>query len=102
MSDNNETKPNPAEPKLAKDETKSVTSDVTKASQEGTSITEKASNAATVAKDNVFSMFGGGSRPARTEAADDADEPSGSSKKKATGVCRKTFPWNLYQSYIGC
>jgi len=80
-----------AEPKLAKDETKRVTSDVTEASKAETSVTEKATNAATAAKDNVFSMFGGGSKPARTEVADDENEPSGSSKKKATDVCAWCF-----------
>ncbi|MCJ1314574.1 single stranded nucleic acid binding protein [Agyrium rufum] len=42
-----------------------------------------ATSAATGMKDDVFSMFGGGTKKEKKEdAADDADEPSGSSKAK--------------------
>jgi len=101
MSDNAGTKPADergaqAGPKLAKDETKRVTTDVTETSTAGSSLTDKATSAATAAKDNVFAMFGGGSRPVRTEAAEATDEPSGSSKKKATNVCDEAYdPWIL-------
>ncbi|KAK8220034.1 Ran GTPase binding protein Sbp1 [Zalaria obscura] len=46
------------------------------------SYTESAANAASVVKDNVFSMFGGGAKKEKKEEVDDADEPSGSSKAK--------------------
>ena len=43
-------------------------------------ITEKATEAATTVKENVFSMFGGGSKAAKTEDADADNDRSGSSK----------------------
>ncbi|KAI9667355.1 MAG: single stranded nucleic acid binding protein [Bathelium mastoideum] len=81
------------EPQLAKDETEKVTTGVTEATKDnaaaggeagvtGESVTEKASNAATSVKENVFSMFGGGPKKEKKEEEDDVDEPSGSSKKK--------------------
>lgn len=72
------------EPKLAKDETEKVTSGVTGQHDGATSesVTDKASNAASAVKENVFSMFGGGPKKEKKEEEDDVDEPSGSSKKK--------------------
>ncbi|KAL9076863.1 MAG: hypothetical protein Q9157_003530 [Trypethelium eluteriae] len=81
-----------AEPKLAKEETQKVTTGVTEDQKEGgektvegntgDTVTEKASNAASAVKENVFSMFGGGPKKERKEEENDVDEPSGSSKKK--------------------
>ncbi|KAI9711831.1 MAG: hypothetical protein M1820_001976 [Bogoriella megaspora] len=77
------------EPKLAKDETEKVTSAVTESTKDnanapesGESVTDKASNAASAVKENVFSMFGGGPKKEKKEEEEDVDEPSGSSKKK--------------------
>jgi Ran-binding protein 1 len=78
---------------LVKDETAKVTTDKASDKPETTTstttddkpITEKATEAAVSAvaavKDNVFSMFGGGPAKAKKEEADDADEPSGATKK---------------------
>lgn len=102
MSENTDTKLNPAEqdaesnqPKLAKDETEKVTSKVTEDTaadkKENTSTsegmasltTDKAASGGTGMKDNMFSMFGGGAKKEKKEEDDaGADEPSGSSKKK--------------------
>lgn len=48
-------------------------------------VTETVGNAASVVKDNVYSMFGGGPKKEKKEEVEDegADEPSGSSKAKA-------------------
>ena len=85
------------EPQLAKGETELATKpkSVQEGEKEGGSTTtgsysELASNATATAtaaaagvKDSVFSMFGGGApKEKKPEPADDADEPSGSSKKK--------------------
>lgn len=75
--------------KLAEDETKKVTTDVTDASKSedkpASSVADTVSNAASTAtaavKDNVFSMFGGGPKKEKKEEADDVDEPSGATKK---------------------
>jgi Ran-binding protein 1 len=80
---------------LVKDETAKVTTDKasdkpetstsTTTTTDDKTITEKATDAATSAaaavKDNVFSMFGGGPAKAKKEEADDANEPSGATKK---------------------
>lgn len=98
-----ETKQNPAEeiktgaePKLVKDETEKATTGVTEASTDAAAsksteekpaantfggMASQASGFATQAKDNVFSMFGGGPKKEKKEE-DDVDEPSGSSKKQ--------------------
>lgn len=68
-----------------KDETAKVTSGVTEApkvSEEKTA-TEKVAEATTTVKDNVFSMFGGGPKKEKKEEVDDANEPSGATKKEA-------------------
>lgn len=99
-------KPDPAAEQVANpgatlvpDETAKVTTDkladkdekAASGSSEDKPITEKATEAATFAaaavKDNVFSMFGGGPKKEKKEDVDDANEPSGSSKAQATGVC---------------
>ena len=84
---------------LVKDETAKVTTDKAAdkeekpgvTSNDDKPVTEKATEAATSAaaavKDNVFSMFGGGPKKEKKEEADDANEPSGSSKAQAGGVC---------------
>jgi Ran-binding protein 1 len=83
---------------LVKDETAKVTtnkaadqpetSTTSTAESNDKPITEKAAEAAASAaatvKDNVFSMFGGGPAKVKKEEVDDADEPSGASKPKAT------------------
>lgn len=75
---------------LVKDETAKVTTDIankpeTTETKDDKPITEKAteaaSSAAAAVKDNVFSMFGGGPAKVKKEEADDADEPSGATKK---------------------
>ncbi|KAF2028626.1 ran-specific GTPase-activating protein 1 [Setomelanomma holmii] len=79
---------------LVKDETEKVTTGIAANKPETTDkaevkddkpITEKAteaaSSAAAAVKDNVFSMFGGGPAKVKKEEADDADEPSGATKK---------------------
>ncbi|KAK4984152.1 Ran GTPase binding protein Sbp1 [Elasticomyces elasticus] len=80
-------------PKLAQDETRKLTTDVTEGgvkseseagSKPATSTADMASNAGSMVKENVFSMFGGGPKKEKREEKDDGDEPSGSSKKKAT------------------
>ncbi len=95
------------EPQLAKQETEKVTTgvtddskkpeeDSTKASSDdkpAQSYTAMATNVASTAtsavKDNVFAMFGGGSKKDKEkekdkdEGADDEQEPSGSSKAQA-------------------
>jgi hypothetical protein len=73
------------EPKLVKDETEKVTTEVTEGSKENEKppVAEKASEATSAVKDNVFSMFGGGPQKAKKEEPEEpVDEPSGSSKKK--------------------
>ncbi|KAL1592661.1 Ran GTPase binding protein Sbp1 [Paraconiothyrium brasiliense] len=72
---------------LVKDETAKVTTDITdpKPAEDKpatSTVTETVANAASTAKDNVFSMFGGGPKKEKKEEADDADEPSGASKPK--------------------
>jgi len=69
-------------PQLAKDETEKLTTEATEANAEKTepTITEKAAATTTQAKDNVFSMFGGGPKKEKREDEGDAEEPSGSSK----------------------
>jgi Ran-binding protein 1 len=79
---------------LVKDETAKVTADIAANKSETTEtkddkpITEKAteaaSSAAAAVKDNVFSMFGGGPAKVKKEEVDDADEPSGATKKPET------------------
>jgi len=72
-----------------KDETEKVTTGVTeapKASEEKSAtekVAEAASSATTTVKDNVFSMFGGGPKKEKKEEVDDANEPSGATKKEA-------------------
>lgn len=73
---------------LVKDETAKVTTDIAAnkpESKDDKPITEKAteaaSSAAAAVKDNVFSMFGGGPAKVKKEEVDDADEPSGATKK---------------------
>jgi Ran-binding protein 1 len=98
------TKPDPAADQVAnpaatlvKDETAKVTTDIaankpatTTETKDDKPITEKATEAAvaaaTTVKDNVFSMFGGGPAKVKKEEADEADEPSGATKK-AEAVC---------------
>lgn len=84
-----DTKLNPAEetaagtePKLDKDATEKVTTEVTEQTQSTTeAVKEKADSAASAVKDNVFSMFGGGPKREKKEGPeDDGTEPSGSSK----------------------
>ena len=104
MSANTETTLDPAaqhqasaEPRLAQQETElathpkdvqsGATTDSTAESTTDSSIlatyTESASNAAAAMKDNMFSMFGGGTKKEKKpEPEDDVDEPSGSSKAK--------------------
>lgn len=54
---------------------------VTEAKSEDKTVNEKASDAATAAKENVFSMFGGGpKKEAKQEDADAENDRSGSSK----------------------
>ena len=63
----------------AADTASKVTSTVTDtASSAATAV----AGAATTAKDNVFSMFGGGPKKETKKDEDDVDEPSGSSKAK--------------------
>ena len=93
MSDNTVTKADTAAdtssaPKLSKDETTKLTSDVS--NNDGTSSSTSASGQqqsfgglASGTGSSVFSMFGGGAKKERQEEVDDTDEPSGSSKKKA-------------------
>ena len=50
-------------------------------------VAEKASAAGAAVKDNVFSMFGGGPKKEKKEE-EEVDEPSGSSKAKATDEVR--------------
>jgi Ran-binding protein 1 len=80
---------------LAKEETEKVTSGVTeepKTSEEKhtasvtETVTSTAVNAAAAVKDNVFSMFGGGPKKEKKEEVDDADEPSGATKKADADV----------------
>jgi Ran-binding protein 1 len=88
-----DTKLNPAEELKAstepqKDEslTKEVTTGVTvdNADKSATEkVAEKASVAGTTAKDNLFSMFGGGPKKEPKKEEEDVDEPSGSLKAKA-------------------
>lgn len=78
---------------LVKDETAKVTTDIAankpETKTESTDskpitqqATEAASSAAAAVKDNVFSMFGGGpAKVKKAEVDDDADEPSGATKK---------------------
>ncbi|KAH8722641.1 RanBP1 domain-containing protein [Phaeosphaeriaceae sp. PMI808] len=72
---------------LVKDETAKVTTDIaankteTSEAKDDKPITEKATEAVTVAKDSVFSMFGGGPAKVKKEEVDDVDEPSGATKK---------------------
>ncbi|KAJ8108258.1 hypothetical protein OPT61_g8297 [Boeremia exigua] len=77
---------------LVQDETAKVTTDKAAdkeekpatASSDDKPVTEKATEAATAAKDNLFSMFGGGPKKEKKEEVDDANEPSGSSKAQGT------------------
>ncbi|KAH7132640.1 RanBP1 domain-containing protein [Dendryphion nanum] len=77
--------------KLAEDETKKVTTDVTDPpkteEKPASTVTETVSNAAATAtsavKDNVFSMFGGGPKKEKKADEEVADEPSGATKKPA-------------------
>ncbi|KAF2838298.1 hypothetical protein M501DRAFT_936333 [Patellaria atrata CBS 101060] len=81
-----------SEPRVAEDETKKVTTDVTEdtskpgedkpTEEKPATYTETAVNAATTVKENVFSMFGGGPKKEKKVEEDDVDEPSGSSKAK--------------------
>ena len=107
MSSNTDTKLDPAaenaasnEPKLAKQETELATNPKGDESLEApksakpTTYTEMATNVAATAtanatataanlKDNVFSMFGGGTKKEKKEESEEAiNEPSGSSKAK--------------------
>lgn len=75
---------------LVKDETEKVTTGVTEApkpaeekpaASAAETVTNAASTAAAAVKDNVFSMFGGGPKKEKKAEADDADEPSGVTKK---------------------
>jgi Ran-binding protein 1 len=78
---------------LVKDETEKVTTGIAANKPDTTSATtasastddkplaEKVTEAATAAKDNVFSMFGGGPAKVKKEEVDDVDEPSGATKK---------------------
>lgn len=76
---------------LVKDETEKATAgaaDTSKPSEEKTtssSVAETVTNAASTAtaavKDNMFSMFGGGPKKEKKEEVDDANEPSGATKK---------------------
>lgn len=86
---------------LVKDETAKVTTDIaankpdTTETKDDKPMTEKATDAASSAaaavKDNVFSMFGGGPAKVKKEEADDADEPSGATKKPdAVGLHSQT------------
>jgi len=86
------------EPKLAKDETEKLTTGVTEDKpNEGDTASsataskpqtfgDMASSATSAVKDNVFGMFGGGPKKEKKADEGDADEPSGSSKKKAEDV----------------
>lgn len=79
---------------LVKDETEKVTTGIAankpdttsttsaSASTDDKPLTEKVTEAATAAKDNVFSMFGGGPAKVKKDEEDDANEPSGASKPK--------------------
>jgi Ran-binding protein 1 len=76
-----------AEPKAVKEETAKVdtldgASDATKDTS-SKPLTEKAGEAASAMKDNVFSMFGGGPKKEKKEEEEAVDEPSGSSKAQA-------------------
>ncbi|KAJ4305615.1 Ran GTPase binding protein Sbp1 [Kalmusia sp. IMI 367209] len=87
-------KPDPAAEQVAapaatlqQDQTAKVTTDITDSKpaedKPATStVTETVTNAAATAKDNVFSMFGGGPKKEKKEEANDEDEPSGASKPK--------------------
>jgi Ran-binding protein 1 len=48
--------------------------------EENKTVTEKAAETATVAKDNIFSMFGGGAKKEKKEDADEENDRSGSAK----------------------
>lgn len=85
---------------LVKDETAKVTTDIAANKPDTTTsetksddkpltekATEAASSAAAAVKDNVFSMFGGGPAKVKKEEVDDADEPSGATKKPEATVC---------------
>jgi len=92
MSDNTVTKAVTAAetssaPKLSKEETTKLTSDVsnndgTSTSKSGPGQQQSFGGLASGTGSNVFSMFGGAKKE-RKEEVDDTDEPSGSSKKKA-------------------
>lgn len=96
MSDNTVTKADTGAetsttPKLSKDETSKLTSDV--GNNDGTAGSKQASGQqqsfgglASGTGSSVFTMFGGGAKKERKEEVDDTDEPSGSSKKKAPVV----------------
>ncbi|KAI9794899.1 MAG: hypothetical protein M1833_007346 [Piccolia ochrophora] len=103
MSDNTDTKLNPAaeqagaaEPKLAKAETELATNPAQsqdtsssdkpateQAKEASSSATKTAADAAGGVKDSVFSMFGGGAKEKKKEEGEEElEEESGSSKKK--------------------
>jgi Ran-binding protein 1 len=48
--------------------------------EENKTVTEKAAETAAVAKDNIFSMFGGGAKKEKKEEADEENDRSGSAK----------------------
>lgn len=101
MADTTETKPDPT---TAPTEETTPAPAVEKTEGEEKSATEKvtesAFGAATKATDNVFSMFGGGPKKEKKEEADDADEPSGSSKAK-TGEQVSFQPlWTEYSFFV--
>ena len=67
---------------MAEEETKVDTTSASTSEDKPKTVTEQASEAASAVKDNVFSMFGGGSKaPAKKEEAEDEDnDRSGSAK----------------------
>jgi Ran-binding protein 1 len=87
---------------LVKDETAKVTTDIAANKAETTEtkddkpITEKATEAAAAVKDNVFSMFGGGPAKVKKEEQDDADEPSGATKKPEAVCLRRCSAASVY------
>lgn len=76
-----------AGPKLVKDETAKLasldSSSESKTEPKTETITEKAGAAATAAKDNVFSMFGGGPKKVKQDEGDEENDRSGSAKAQA-------------------
>jgi Ran-binding protein 1 len=85
MADTADTKPTPVED-TKKEESSSATGAAATVSDAKSTIVDAASTAASTAttaavtaKDNVFSMFGGGPKKEK-KVEEDVDEPSGSSK----------------------